>query len=58
MTDAKDGQIRDAVARLTWGYQSVATCLADGVPASAVRAALVELGRDPDAEMKTEVKDD
>ena len=52
MTDAMQSQIRDCVGRLTWGHQSVRTCINGGVPIPAIRAALLELGRDPDAEMK------
>ena len=53
MNAAMQSQIRDCVGRLTWGHQTVAHCLSVGVPAAAVRAALLELGRDPGAEMKT-----
>lgn len=52
MTPAMQSQIRDCVGRLTWGNQSVQTCINGGVPLAAIRAALLELGRNPDAEMK------
>ena len=54
-TPAMDQQVRDAVGRLTWGYQSAATVLAAGVHVNALRAALVQLGRDADAEIKAAI---
>jgi len=56
-TPAMDQQVRDAVGRLTWGYQSAATVLAAGVHVNALRAALVQLGRDADAEIKAAIGD-
>lgn len=50
--EAMASQIRDAVGRLTYGHQSVRTCLDGGVHPNALRAALTEIGRDADAEMK------
>ena len=50
-----DQQVRDAVGRLTWGYQSAATVLAAGVHVNALRAALVQLGRDADSEIKAAI---
>ena len=55
ITPAMEQQVRDAVGRLTWGYQSAATVLAAGVHVNALRAALVQLGRDADAEIKAAI---
>ena len=54
-THAMEQQVRDAVGRLTWGYQSAATVLAAGVHVNALRTALVQLGRDADAEIKAAI---
>lgn len=43
---AMQSQIRDAVGRITWGCQTVRICINGGVPLAAIRAALIELGRD------------
>lgn len=51
LTHEQLSQIRDCKARLTLGYQTVATCIAGGVPLSALRTALTELGRDADREL-------
>ena len=54
-TPAMEQQVRDAVGRLTWGYQSAENVLAAGVHVNALRAALVQLGRDADAEIKAAI---
>ena len=51
LTHEQISQIRDCKARLTLGFQSVATCIAGGVPLSALRIALTELGRDAEREI-------
>lgn len=51
LTHEQLSQVRDCKARLTLGFQSVATCIAGGVPIKALRIALTGLGRDAEREI-------